>query len=75
MYKQQSTWDDQRSYVVAIMAEVQSVCIWNALTLTNKTSSGFSTRPSYANSAYGFNLQMSHGCTYHWLCTLRFVQD
>lgn len=58
--EQQDTWDDQRSYVVAMVAEVQSVCSWNALTLTNNTSNGFSTRPSYAYSAYGFSLQVSH---------------
>ncbi len=39
------------------MADIQSVCTWNALSLTNSTSRGFSSSPSYAYSAYGFSLQ------------------
>ena len=54
-----STSDSQRSYVVAIMAEIQSVCTWKPFTLTNSTSRGLSSSPSYANSAYGFSLQSS----------------
>jgi hypothetical protein len=38
-------------------ADAQPPCTWKPLTLTNMTSSGFSARPSYANSAYGFSLR------------------